>query len=407
MLSPPIAPLTPWCLVGTSCAAQALESGTRVGASLGGAFMSFGFMSVLSNVGLVTAEHPVYAICWEHLLPMSLSCIVLASNFGSPLREDSSSSPGLSSVSRVGLAFGIGAAGSLLGTLAGYAFATRAPVKGVRLDGPIACKVAACLLATAIGGSVNMASVASALKLPPATFGALAAADILVMALYFAMLLFGRRISWLQRFLPASSMHKVMSRSSQAIEAKEDCRRLAGLLPAAMALSVAWLISGVARRCEKLLPVPGSHTILVAALSVGLSKHAGLSAVMRSHGAKVGSLLLACYFGAVGASCRLKQASAAGPAVLLFSTITVMVHMTCIVAGSAALNRFLGSEAPPAVELDDAIIGSNALIGGPATAGGFANLIGRPDLVLPGSVWGTVGYTTATTLGIWLHRLLR
>ena len=49
---------------------------------------------------------------------------------------------------------------------------------------------------------------------------------------------------------------------------------------------------------------------------------------------------------------------------------------------------------------------SNANVGGPATAAGFAGLLGRQCLVVPATIYGTLGYAIATTLGIGLYRAL-
>jgi uncharacterized membrane protein len=52
------------------------------------------------------------------------------------------------------------------------------------------------------------------------------------------------------------------------------------------------------------------------------------------------------------------------------------------------------------------LVASNANIGGPGTAGTFASMIGRPALVVPAAVFGTVGYAIATTLGVAVYTVL-
>ena len=52
------------------------------------------------------------------------------------------------------------------------------------------------------------------------------------------------------------------------------------------------------------------------------------------------------------------------------------------------------------------LVASNANIGGPGTAGSFASMIGRPALVFPAAVWGTVGYAIASTIGIKVWQIL-
>ena len=60
------------------------------------------------------------------------------------------------------------------------------------------------------------------------------------------------------------------------------------------------------------------------------------------------------------------------------------------------------------VSLDELIVASNANVGGPATAASFAALLKKPSLVVPATLYGTLGYGVATTLAIGLfHALLR
>ena len=63
---------------------------------------------------------------------------------------------------------------------------------------------------------------------------------------------------------------------------------------------------------------------------------------------------------------------------------------------------------PVIIGIDEMVIASNANIGGPATAAAMAtsSSLQRPDLGLPATVTGTVGYALATALGVTLFKLL-
>ncbi|CAN0386505.1 unnamed protein product, partial [Scytosiphon promiscuus] len=91
------------------------------------------------------------------------------------------------------------------------------------------------------------------------------------------------------------------------------------------------------------------------------------------------------------------------PAVFVFASLALAVHVAFMAIGATALNRCCGA----GLSIDDLIVASNANIGGPSTAATFAGLIGKADLVIPAAVWGTVGYAIATSLGVGVWAILR
>ena len=56
-------------------------------------------------------------------------------------------------------------------------------------------------------------------------------------------------------------------------------------------------------------------------------------------GPQLSSLMLYTFFAAVGASARIETLTSAGPAVLAFTAITLVVHVTVLSFGAAAANR--------------------------------------------------------------------
>ncbi|CAI7888391.1 unnamed protein product [Closterium sp. NIES-54] len=138
--------------------------------------------AVLASLSVLPTTSPVYDFVWTRVMPMAVALVLLETDVTSAFTQ---SGPGL-------LAFMLGAAGTIAGTLVGFSLA--GPSLGVE-----GWKVAACFCATYIGGSVNYAATAKALGMD-ITAGAAAAStgaslltagmavDNLLMAAYFSVL---------------------------------------------------------------------------------------------------------------------------------------------------------------------------------------------------------------------------
>ena len=68
------------------------------------------------------------------------------------------------------------------------------------------------------------------------------------------------------------------------------------------------------------------------------------------------------------------------------------------------LSKSSGKFAFP-IDIDSAMVASNAAVGGAATAASYASMIGRQDLVVSASVVGILGYSIGTPLGLYLARV--
>ena len=498
--------------LGACTAAGLASERTAVGSRLTGALCSFLFAASASNVGILPSEHCVFDFCWGTVLPASLAVTVLSgqsvsrrgaadSGYGYASGDASAGTSVAAKTNRrngagVGLAFGIGALGSIAGAALGFAVATHSPCVALRLPSQrVAARCAAALAATYIGGSANLFVVAreTGLDSDAATLGAMAASDVALMGAYFAVLLSSSKSAYLRRVFggAGSGLRKGgeepnMGMSSDRTYSPTHCRDLpdrvkrcmksAAVATCLLALSAMLLQASdvLASRVSASFSstLPGLNTALLTGLSslaatalryteacwskrqeectshqnlYRASIAPALSPVKvpswhrETVGPKLSSLMLYTFFAAVGASARIDTFTSAGPAVLAFTAITLVVHVTVLSFGAAAANRLKkslstsphrveltadrtrnqedtpqgaekalgeGSSSNAAIELDEILVASNANIGGAATAASFAGLIGRPDLVAPAAAWGTVGYGIATFLGCRLYSIL-
>lgn len=387
----------------------------------------------ISNLSLVPVTHPVYDLCWSLLLPLSLSIIIL----GNPVvatREEQLSKlatrgesriarsifrVSAGPVGRVGMAFLVGAVGSVAGVAASFYVVTTYAGGAFALSREAAAKIAGAVTATYVGGSVNLFAVASAVGLVGATsaggaslLGALAAADIFLMSVYFSFLV---------------AVHKTVVDSSSLVS--EPLQGKSGLNQpgAGAATRRGWRGSFRSSTRNTLAltaigsticlfgnavtdssPLPGTSTMVITLLTVGatrlLTRFApGFQASLSRTAPIVATVLLNAFFGSVGASGRLAEVVGVAPAIFVFTSVALAVHIAVMATGAAILNRCCGA----GLGVDDLIVASNANIGGPSTAATFAGLLGKDELVVPAAVWGTVGYAIATTLGVGVWVTLR
>ncbi|KAG5177488.1 hypothetical protein JKP88DRAFT_332640 [Tribonema minus] len=406
MVSP--AAVAPTALLATSCGALWLEHRSEAAARAGSALLSFGSMCLLSNLGLVPAAHPAYDLCWSVLLPMSLATIVL----GCPLTPQNPPVTGTTTQPqpqlqqarpRVGVPFAIGAAGSVAGVLAAFAVATCAAAPAaVRLPPSAAAAAAAALAATYIGGSANLFAVAAAVGLDGGVLSAIAAADVFLMAVYFALLVAAQKSAPLRRAFGSGG-----GGSSGGGDAQLEERSVGELaaarapppsplrpLPLLLTLAAARAVCLCGDALQQSTGWPGAATAaitgLAAAAAAGLRAAApAAAAAVAAIAPRAAGLLLTLFFGAMGAqgSWLANAAAAALP--------------------SRKPTTNPNQQQPqPLLSLDDVLVASNANIGGPGTAGAFASMIRRPDLVVSAAAWGTAGYALASSVGVALFALL-
>ncbi|CAM9243337.1 unnamed protein product, partial [Hapterophycus canaliculatus] len=430
----------------TACLSAGIERQTKTGALVGAPLLSFGAFCILSNLNLVPATHAVYDLCWSFLLPLSLSIIIL----GNPIviaREEQSSDMNLlgesaearishresaGPIGRVGLSFLIGAVGSIVGVATSFRVATTFGGQILALPRDTAAQIAGALTATYVGGSVNLFAVASSVGLIGATsvggssiLGALAAADIFLMSVYFSFLVAANNIPIFRRIFPGRAAQEE-SRPGPMLESPDvnsGVKRSQGVTAApssrwrsfryratdTLALFVIGsVICAFSSMVASMSPLPGTSTMLVTLTTVGAVRafarfapdfQVGLSRTAPL----IATVLLNAFFGSVGASGRWVEVVGVAPAVFVFASLALAVHVAFMAIGATVLNRCCGA----GLSIDDLIVASNANIGGPSTAATFAGLVGKDDLVVPAAVWGTVGYAIATSLGVCVWAVLR
>jgi len=382
-----------------TCAAGAklAEEKTKLGANISAPLLAMASAMLLATTGIIPSSSPALDLVWRALMPLAVALSLLGVNLRDAART---SGPALA-------AFAVGAIGSIAGTVVAFALV------GASL-GPDAWRVAACLCASYVGGSLNYAATAQALGLSAAPGGQAAlaagmAADNLAMAVFLSALMVAKAeppetkkekafASWLETSAgddaggnearvtnggpSARTVACALAAALVFLELGKLLTRAFGL-PPGMSLGVSSALIPAVAFIARSLPGQGF-------MDAGSEPFAGSDAV--------GGALMLVFFAALGASADPAVAVRAGGPALAFIGIQLATHLAFVsVVGKGAMKL-------PAWAV---LTASNACVGGPATAAAMASARGWAAAVQPAIVVGTVGYVVGTPIGCLVGNVLK
>lgn len=369
----------PLLLVAVLCmcvlVSELLVRGTRL-RHAGTAMIVIVVTAIVANAGLVptasTAEDPVpiYDAIFGYVAPLAIFWLVLRVDLrrvlgvGAPLL----------------LLFGLGALGTIVGVLAGL------HAVGTDAFGQHGRAMAGMFTATYIGGSANFNAVA--LHYDVVREGTLYVAAVAVDA--------GMTAVWMIVTIALPRMLRPAGAAPREIEAPGshspdreavDPAELA-ILGALGALAL-WASNGAAAAfAARGVAVPSMLILTAFALAL-----AQVPAVARLRGTNLlGMFAVYLFLAVIGAYCDVAavgELGRLGGTLLLFVSVCLVVHGV-ITFGGARLLR---------MDPDLAAIASQANIGGGTTALALARGLGRPELVLPAILVGSLGTALGTFFG--------
>lgn len=343
---------------------------SRLGASL----MAIVFGAVLSNLGLVPAESPVYGIVTGPVTSLAIVWLLLAVHVGDLRRA------GLPMLGGFGLALIGTAAGAFVGaTIFGDVFGDRT------------WRLAGTFTGTYAGGSLNFVAVGRGLELPETLFAGAAAADNLTTALWLGacLLLPG----WIARWWPADARVPPGGTASGGDEGGGTDGRHPffataplSTLRLAVLVGLGLLLLMAAEAVGRLVPgVPEVLWLTTFALVAGHTRP-----FARMEGAlQLGNFALHLFFVVIGIFSRIDRIVEVGVAVFLFTLTVVGVH-GLVVFGVGRWAK---------VDPETLAVASQAAVGGPSTALAVAASRKWPALLLPGVAVGLLGYAAGNYLG--------
>lgn len=421
-----------------------------------GPVLSLIVSALLSNALSITPNDLVVDICWK-LLPASLAFLLISPSSQHKENNDASMhSSAKETITAMSIPFILGSLGSIIGciisaiVLKGGSNNTNLFQMKSRNHAIIA---AGCLVSSYIGGSVNFFATANIIESRKEKlfqsgyasdtsdlFTAMATADLLVMAVYFAFLFSVSNFKPLQRAFPGRCSIDTDDFSSVGLNEPSSASNVTTDRPSGIncSLIISTIISsvfvcnivGVSDMFENITSrfIPGTGCAAVACLSAlfssalnGVSNRKNniflSNAAVRFQndltriGPFISNLFFMLLFASIGLNANLHRALQHGASSLAFAFIALVVHIVVILGFSWVFSvgfpktRFASRYTP--LSLPEVLVASNANIGGASTAAAFASKISKTrSLILGATFWGVIGYATATSIGLFLVRIL-
>jgi len=355
--------------------AYAIESLFKWAKRVGAVIIIITLGIILGNLNVVTQNSPVYHIISTHIIPVSISLLLLRLNLKSIKELDKG----------ILLYFLIGS----LGTIAG------AVVTFLILGGYVgdeAWKLSGQLTSSYIGGGENAVAVGHYLGVARDYFTAAFAADNVVTALWMLVCL-SAPIGFTRFFatrLPESEIEKAKE-VSEPFAAYEIVPSVFYSLSAASIIVVlsdylTTLINKSLIKGEGGLDFPS--ILLVTTLSLILAQTPLRRYFKVSY--LLGVVMFNYFFFTMGAISSVSEVLRIGPSVFVFVATVVIVHAVVVFVVGKLIKA----------DLPRLLIASQACIGGPSTACALAEANEWPHLVAPGILLGVLGYAIGNYAGI-------
>ena len=413
----------PIALIGNSLRGKSIG-----GIIIDGNAVSFLLVALIAQIVTIDAPPFLKKAAWTNILQSSLVLGLWESTAQIKKENDVIRHSERQHILPMLIAFGLGALGSALGTVMGFILSSRFPNAIISQ----LIVFTSCLSSSFIGGTVNFFEVAVSLNAMRGQLGKslemFAASDIGFMVVYFGGLL----------LLQSSPVAKVLTPRLKFESAEESAeipldekllskeyivqfiKRATSVAELITASLVITLIAGWLQQYLKITGISVIFTVLLTLGTIKIFKPSNLEIFSSSTAA--GNLMLSLFYATIGIEAGLFEIYKVGLPMLVLIVTALFIHITVVIAGSWCWNKLVAkvmkkpnfdvldieniSYRKFLIDIDTAVVASNACIGGASTAASMASTLGRSDIVLHATIVGVIGYLIGTPIGLQLNRAL-
>ncbi|KAK2653970.1 hypothetical protein Ddye_013826 [Dipteronia dyeriana] len=218
---------------------------TKIGRMVSAALVSTLVGLAAINLGLIPYEAPAHSTFLEFLLPVSVPLLLFRADLRRLVR----------STGTLLLAFLLGSVATIVGTVVAFLMV---PMRSLGQD---SWKIAAALMGSYIGGSINYVAISEALGVSPSVLAAGVAADNVICAIYF-MAIFA---------LASKIPPEASSTDGVEMDTESDSGGNKEVLQTATAIAISFAICKVASYLTKLCRIQGGSLPGVTAIVVSLA----------------------------------------------------------------------------------------------------------------------------------------
>ena len=349
--------------------------------SIAGVVVTIILMSLLAMFHVVPSASddkivvPVYDFIFKYLIPIAIPLLLFNANLVKIVKESG----------RLIIIYLLGAVGIVIGAIISFYI--------VNL-GQEGFKVAGVFIATLVGGSVNFVAAAETLDFSTSSlFATTIAVDNFFIHFYIVFLFMVPFLPLLKKYFPDYTEEA----ETEAEKLENDQNTAKGDLESiTYSLSIAAIVAALGFWITPIIKdffhTKINITILVITLIITLAANIFPKTLRKFEKTafSIGMFFLYVFLAVVGAAANPKDVLLAGPEILLFAFITVVIQFILLLI-FGKIFKF---------SLKEIAVASCANVGGPATAVPMAATFKMRKAITPAVLVGILGYVIGTILGV-------
>ena len=320
----------------------------------------------------------VYDFVFDYVTPMAIPLLLFSANIFKIIKESG----------RLLVIYLIGAVGIVIGAIISFYI--------INL-GPEAYKVAGVFIATLVGGSVNFVAASETLDFSTSSlFTTTMAVDNFGIQFYLIFLFYLPFIKVLHKYYPEFTENNNNEVVADAGETEDKEENKVDIASITYAITIAALItvagSWLGGLLAQLFNTTANLTLLMITIlmAIVVSAFPKIFKKLENVAFSLGMSMLYIFLAVVGAASNLKDVFLAGPGILIFATLTLVIQFIIIMI-VGKIFKF---------SLKEIAIASCANVSGPTLAAPMAATFKAKQMVTPAVLVGILGYVIGTLLGV-------